>query len=63
MNYESNESNGLDLSLLDTEVAFWREMINESNDQCSPESLERMQYALALAEKRIAIRNRSVDHE
>lgn len=39
--------------LLRTEVAFWRDLVESSGDAVPPESIERMQQALALAESRL----------
>ena len=36
--------------VLHSEVAFWRELIRDSGEAIPPQSLERMQQALALAE-------------
>lgn len=38
---------------LKTEVEFWRELIEDRNPNCPLETLERMQQALALAEKKL----------
>lgn len=57
---ESSEDQGLEL--LRTEVAFWRELIGECDGESSPESIERMRQALALAEKRISKLNRRAFH-
>lgn len=40
--------------LLRSEVEFWRDLIESCNDTESPEHLERMQFALALAERRLS---------
>lgn len=39
--------------LLRTEVAFWRDLVESCGDAVPPESIERMQQALALAESRL----------
>ena len=39
--------------LLRSEVAFWRDLVASSGDTLPPESFERMQQALALAERRL----------
>jgi len=39
-------------SLLRAEIAFWRELLSECDRSLPPESIERMRYALALAERR-----------
>jgi hypothetical protein len=39
--------------LLRTEVAFWRDLVEGCGDAVPPESIERMQQALALAESRL----------
>lgn len=38
---------------LRAEIAFWKEMLEICGDDTPPESLERMGFALALAEKRL----------
>lgn len=35
------------------EIEFWRDLITDRNDQCPQETLERMQQALALAQKKL----------
>lgn len=39
--------------LLRTEVAFWRDLVNNCGAEAPPESVERMRHALALAEHRL----------
>ena len=39
--------------LLITEIEFWREMIDLRHRTASPDSIERMQQALALAELKL----------
>lgn len=39
--------------LLRSEIAFWREMLAENDESLPAESRERMQQALALAERRL----------
>ena len=38
---------------LTTEIEFWRELIEDRTPGCPLETLERMQLALALAEKKL----------
>jgi hypothetical protein len=38
---------------LTTEIEFWRELIDDRTPDCPQETLERMQLALALAEKKL----------
>jgi hypothetical protein len=45
---------GISEALLRTEIGFWRDMIVSCRDTESPDSLERMQHALKLAETRLA---------
>ncbi len=59
MNLKRDKTEDPGLELLRTEVAFWRELIGDCDEESSPESIERMQQALALAEKRMSIRQRS----
>ena len=40
---------GISEALLRSEIGFWREMIESSRESNSPESIERMRFALALA--------------
>lgn len=46
-------------ALLRAEIAFWREMLGNANCALPPESLERMRFALALAEYRYLKLNRT----
>lgn len=62
MNPELDEPTDKGLALLQTEIAFWRELICECASATSPECMERMKYALALAEKKVAERQRSNDN-
>jgi len=39
--------------LLRSEVSFWRDLVADCGDAVPPESVERMQQALALAESRL----------
>jgi hypothetical protein len=43
----------LDEELLNTEIDFWQDMIDLRRKTASPESLERMQQALALVELKL----------
>jgi len=45
---------GISEALLRSEIGFWREMIESCQETEPPDSLERMRYALALAESRLA---------
>lgn len=38
---------------LNSEIEFWRELIEDRTGNCPRETLERMQQALALAEKKL----------
>jgi hypothetical protein len=40
---------------LTTEIEFWRELIDDRTADCPRETLERMQQALALAEKKLQL--------
>ncbi len=40
---------------LTTEIEFWRELIEDRTPECPLETLERMQQALALAEKKLQL--------
>lgn len=46
--YRKNEA------MLRSEIGFWRELIDGCDDAQPPESIERMQQALALAERRLS---------
>lgn len=39
--------------LLRSEITFWRDLVRGCGDEVPPESVERMQQALALAESRL----------
>jgi hypothetical protein len=45
---------GISEALLRSEVEFWCELIESCEENESPDSLERMRYAMALAESRLA---------
>jgi hypothetical protein len=45
---------GINEALLHSEIGFWQEMIDSSDESMAPDQLERMQQALALAESRLA---------
>jgi hypothetical protein len=49
----SSVEQGITEALLRTEIGFWRDMIVACRDTEPPDSIERMQYALALAELRL----------
>ncbi|MEE4172663.1 MAG: hypothetical protein V2I57_00245 [Xanthomonadales bacterium] len=40
---------------LNTEIEFWRELINDRTRDCPQETLERMKQALALAERKLQL--------
>lgn len=40
---------------LTVEIEFWRELIDDRANDCPLETLERMQQALALAEKKLQL--------
>ena len=43
----------LSVTCLKGEIAFWRDMIESRSEALPPEAAERMQHALALAERRL----------
>ena len=45
---------GISEALLRSEIGFWRELIDTCQETESPDNVERMRYALALAESRLA---------
>jgi len=45
---------GINEARLRSEIGFWREMIDSCDEEQPPDSIERMQQALALAETRLA---------
>jgi hypothetical protein len=45
---------GISQALLQSEIGFWRELIESCQEKDSPDSIERMRYALALAESKLA---------
>ncbi len=45
---------GISEALLRSEIGFWREMIETCQESELPDNVERMRYALALAESRLA---------
>ncbi len=45
---------GIGEALLRSEIEFWHELIESSREKEPPESIERMRYAMALAESRLA---------
>ena len=49
----SGVGRGITEALLRTEIGFWRDMIASCGDTEPPDSIERMQHALALAELRL----------
>ena len=50
---ETNAEQCIIESLLRTEIGFWRELIVSSRETETPDSIERMQHALELAEVRL----------
>jgi len=50
---EQNPESGIHEALLRSEIGFWREMIDSCDETQTPDSLERMHQALALAESRL----------
>jgi len=44
---------GISEALLRSEIGFWREMIESCQKTEPPDSIERMHYALALAESKL----------
>lgn len=51
---ETGVQHGISEALLRSEIGFWREMIESCQDTDPPDSIERMRYALALAESKLA---------
>ncbi len=49
----SGVERGITEALLRTEIGFWRDMIVSCRETEPPDSIERMQHALALAEMRL----------
>ena len=45
---------GISEALLRSEIGFWREMIDSCQESDPPDSIERMRFALALAESKLA---------
>ena len=45
---------GISEALLRSEIGFWREMIETCRETDPPDSIERMRYALALAESKLS---------
>ncbi len=41
-------------TMLRSEIAFWREMIGSASSEVPAEAVERMQHALALAERKLS---------
>jgi hypothetical protein len=44
---------GIGEALLRSEIGFWRELIESCQETESPERIERMRFALALAESKL----------
>jgi hypothetical protein len=53
MQTTTNVERGISEALLRSEIGFWRELIVTCQESESPDSVERMRYALALAESRL----------
>ena len=45
---------GIGQALLQSEIGFWRELIESCQETEPPDRVERMRYALALAESKLA---------
>ena len=45
---------------LEAEIEFWQELINKPEVPLTPAALERMNFALALAERKLALLNTPV---
>jgi hypothetical protein len=45
---------GISQALLQSEIGFWRELIESCQQTDPPDSIERMRHALALAESKLA---------
>ena len=53
---------GVSEALLRTEIGFWRDLIESCQETDPPERVERMRFALALAESRLNGRPSNVYH-
>jgi hypothetical protein len=53
---------GLNVTLLRSEISFWKELIDTCDSSQSPDSLERMHQALALAELHLSTLSSSHQH-
>jgi hypothetical protein len=53
---------GLNVALLRSEISFWKELIDTCDSAQSPDSLERMHQALALAELHLSTLSSSLQH-
>ena len=51
---------GISEALLRTEIEFWRELIESCQETEPPDRIERMHYALALAESKLNKRTSNV---
>ena len=47
-------THGISQALLRSEIGFWRELIESCQESDPPDAIERMRYALALAESKLA---------
>lgn len=50
---ETEIQHGISQALLQSEIGFWRELIESCQENDSPDSIERMRFALALAESKL----------
>ncbi len=53
---------GLNEALLRSEISFWKELIDTCDSSQPPDSLERMQHALALAELHLSTLSSHFQH-
>ena len=51
---QTDQLYGTNEALLRSEIGFWKELIGSRDPSIAPASVERMEHALALAEKRLA---------
>jgi len=49
----NRRKSGVNVALLRAEIAFWRDLLGGADLSVPPEGMERMRYALALAEYRL----------
>jgi len=55
-------THGISQALLRSEIGFWRELIESCQESNPPDSIERMRYALALAESKLVQTRSNVYH-